>query len=279
VSAVAIAVHAGLPDGAPDDVLLAEALRRRGVEARLAVWDDPAVDWGATPVTVIRSTWDYHLKPDRWRGWLAAVARRTRLLNPAAVVAWNGDKRYLLDLQAAGVAIVPTAVIDTGHDLIGLCRSRGWDDVVVKPAVGASAHGARRFGPAAFPEAAAHAEALGRTGAVLVQPYQPAVERDLERSLVVIDGAYSHAFTKPAFLSGAGSDDGLAVHRATATEIETALHAAALAGPVVYARVDLLPSPGGPLLMELELIEPQLGLALAPGSVDRLARAVLGERS
>ena len=43
---------------------------------------------------------------------------------------------------------------------------------------------------------------------------------------------------------------------------------------LVYARVDLIDVDGQPTLMELELIEPDLFLRMAPGSVERFAAAV-----
>ncbi len=44
---------------------------------------------------------------------------------------------------------------------------------------------------------------------------------------------------------------------------------------LLYARVDLVPGPdGAPLLIELELVEPSLFLAHAPGAADRLATAI-----
>lgn len=45
--------------------------------------------------------------------------------------------------------------------------------------------------------------------------------------------------------------------------------------PVLYARVDAVQTPAGPLLMELELIEPALYLGSTPGAGDRFAEAIL----
>ena len=42
-----------------------------------------------------------------------------------------------------------------------------------------------------------------------------------------------------------------------------------------YARVDLVPTQAGPLLMELELIEPSLFFRMYPESAQRLADTVL----
>jgi glutathione synthase/RimK-type ligase-like ATP-grasp enzyme len=50
---------------------------------------------------------------------------------------------------------------------------------------------------------------------------------------------------------------------------------AAVAHAWIYARVDVVDTARGPVLMELELIEPDLFLALAPEAAERLASALL----
>jgi hypothetical protein len=47
-------------------------------------------------------------------------------------------------------------------------------------------------------------------------------------------------------------------------------------GPLLYARVDLLPGDdGAPVLVELELTEPSLFFLTDPGAVDRFVQAVV----
>jgi len=276
---VTIATHGEMPDGSTDDRLLVEALVAAGARARTAVWNDPAIDWAAASRTVIRSTWDYHLQPAPWFDWLTSTSRVTRLINDQETVRWNSDKRYLLDLHAAGVSIVPTEHVSRGAPvhLAACCAARGWDDVVVKPTIGASAKGAARSAGAAIRETGqAHLDALLRHGDALIQPFQPAVVAERERSLVYLGGAFSHAFTKPPFLTGTGDGLGEAIHEATPAERELADAALqAVPRPVIYARIDVVPTPNGPRLMELELIEPDLGLRLFPPAIDALARAIL----
>jgi glutathione synthase/RimK-type ligase-like ATP-grasp enzyme len=275
---VTIATHAAMPGGSTDDRVLADALKAAGTRVRLAVWNDPEIDWSLSARTVIRSTWDYHLDPGTWFAWLARVAPITRLINDAEVLRWSSDKRYLLDLERAGVAIVPTEHVSRGGrlDLAGFSAARGWSDLVVKPAIGASAKGAERFTGAAIGEQGqAHLDALLRNGDALVQPFQDAVEEARERSLVFIAGVFSHAFTKPPFLRGTGDGLGEALHEATDAEhrlAEAALGAAF--GAAIYVRVDVVPTPVGPRLMELELIEPDLGLRLHPPAAAALASAI-----
>ncbi len=273
---VTIVTHRGLPGGAPDDQCLAAAIEMLGGRARYAVWDDPAVDWSAAPVTIVRSTWDYHFAPSRWREWLAQAAAATRLVNPVELLGWNSDKAYLLDLERDGVAIVPTIVLTSDADVAVLdarLADRGWADIVVKPTIGASAHGARRFTGDELPQAKAHATGLVRAGAALVQPFQPGVLSERERSLVMIAGRFSHAFTKPAFDSGAtsGPVDNPA-HSPSPAEHALAEQAIAVLPQLpAYARVDLVPTPSGPTLMELELIEPHLALTDCPAATQALA--------
>jgi hypothetical protein len=276
---VTIATHAEMREGSTDDRLLGAALVAAGARVRLAVWNDPAIDWAASRLTVIRSTWDYHLDPRGWFAWLDAASAVTCLVNAADILRWNSDKRYLLALDRAGVPIVPTAHASRGGaaDLAELCRARGWTDVVVKPAIGASAKGAARFDASALAsDGQAHLDGLLAAGDALVQPFQAAVEVERERSLVVIGGRLSHAFTKPAFLRGTGDGLGEALHEPTPAECAVAERAVAAApGPVAYARVDMVPAADGPRLMELELIEPDLGLRLRPGASDALAAVIL----
>ncbi len=279
---VTIATHAEMPGGSTDDRLLADALAAAGARVRLSVWNDPDVDWSHSRRIVIRSTWDYHLDPVAWFRWLAAASSVSRVINDSGVVRWNSDKRYLLDLERAGVAIVPTEFVmrDRPVDLAALCAARGWRDIVVKPAIGASAKGAERFTHASIAAgggaAQAHLDALLLHGHALVQPFQDAVNDARERSLVYIGGAFSHAFTKPPFLRGVGDGLGEQRHEPGAAERLLGDHALEAArGVATYARVDVVPTPDGPRLMELELIEPDLGLRLSPGSVEALAQAIL----
>lgn len=97
---IALVTWRGLPELAPDDRLLRDALLRRGVDARAAVWDDASVEWPAFDAIVVRSTWDYHKRIDEFRAWLASMDGLP-LWNPPSVLRWNTHKSYLLELQTA----------------------------------------------------------------------------------------------------------------------------------------------------------------------------------
>jgi glutathione synthase/RimK-type ligase-like ATP-grasp enzyme len=282
---VLLATCADFPTGDEDAELLEAALRRAGVEARWAVWDDPTVDW-AEGLTVLRSTWDYTADRDRFLAW---VRRLPRVLNPPEVVEWSTDKTYLADLASAGVPTVETVVLPPGEPLGDVTG-----EFVVKPAVGAGSRGVGRFGADGADAARAHVGALHAAGrTALVQPYLAEVDRSGEAALIYLDGRFSHAITKGAMI-GAGmthpvQGDALYVEEnispREASAHERAVADAALryvdgrfGADLLYARVDLLPSDDGPVVVELELVEPSLFLGHAAGgaAADRFAAAIGG---
>lgn len=276
---ITLVTHTGAPNGVSDDHLLANAIVEAGGDVRYAVWSDASVNWSAGAVTVVRSTWDYHLRPAAWFRWLEQVPSSTRLVNAPDLLRWNSEKTYLLDLASRGIPIVPTILLQGAFDLLDACGERGWTDIVIKPCIGASAFGIRRFrGPEIASEGIRHAQALTLNGKALLQPYQAATEKARERSLVYIDGIFCHGFSKPAFHKGLGDTD-LLRHLPCEDELMLAERVlAALPVSPGIARIDLLPSDGGQLLMEAELVEPQLALHHCDATLRRLAGLLIRMR-
>ena len=281
---VALATFRDLPDLEDDGALLLDALRDAGVEPRVAVWDDPSVEWESFPLVLIRSTWDWM---DRHQDFLAWTRRCRRTANPADVVAWNTDKHYLADLAAHGVPVVPTAFVEPGATWQVPPGMTG--DVVVKPAVGAGSGHTGRFA-VDDPAAGRLAQRLLDAGqAVMVQPYLETVEQIGETSVIHLGGAFSHAITKGALLTTHGERGAFDHHEyveeispAGANAVQHEVAEQVLAGVAAavaersgaarvlsYARVDLLPGPDGPLLLEVELTEPSLFLQHAPDTAMR----------
>jgi hypothetical protein len=268
-----------------DEPLLLAALGDAGVAAGVADWADPSVDWSAADVVVVRSTWDYAPRREEFLVWARRVESVARLFNPADVLAWNTDKRYLAGLTDAGIPVVPTAWAATAAELPGALGS--WDDLVVKPTVSAGARDTARFRPGQRDAAAAFAEAILASGrSVMVQPYLARLDADGETGLVYLDGGFSHAFRKGALLAGAELGPGLyaeeEIEPRVATAAQRAVGDAVLAvtaertgGAPLYARVDLVPgADGDPELIELELTEPSLFLSTDPGAAARVAAAI-----
>jgi hypothetical protein len=90
---------------------------------------------------VIRSTWDYTTRRDEFVAWARSVEQVTRLANRAGVIEWNTDKRYLRELEASGIPVVPTTWLEPGA-AVELPTAGAH---VIKPSVGAGSLDAERF--------------------------------------------------------------------------------------------------------------------------------------
>lgn len=253
-----------------DDIILLHALERGGTRARMCRWDDPGVDWSTSTITVLRSCWDYFHDIGAWLAWLDRVSRVTGLVNDVELVRWNSTKAYLLDLERAGVPIVPTVIWAAGDHAPA---RPGWRSVVVKPAAGGGGHGVSVVHDVTPEALESHRRQRGDVHSMLLQEFQPSVHTARERSLVFVGGRFAHAFTKPAFDRGGGGDpDRFALHEPSEAEMSVAVAALAAAPtPAHCGRVDLVPSPSGPLVMELELIEPDLLLRCNARTLQRYA--------
>lgn len=267
-----------VPD--PESGLLVDALSARGVRAEIVAWD-AAVDWPASPLVALRTPWDYTDRPARFIATLREIAAATTLVNDIELVAWNHHKRYLAELDRRGVPVVPLAVVERASDAraCDAARTAFGAQIVVKPAISAGAFGTIRAA-AASREAREHLASLVAEGDAIVQPYLPEVESG-EVSLVYFGGALSHAVRKvPAsgdFRVHAEYGGSIVPH--VATDAERAVAAAVLRAaprPTTYARIDLVTTADGPLLMEAELIEPELFLPYADGAPGRFADVLVG---
>jgi len=263
--------------------VLVQALRDAGAEAVAVPWDDPDTDWSGFDLVVIRSTWDYSWRADEFVAWAEKCAAVTRLANPAGVVRWNTDKRYLGDLAEAGVPVVPTRYLAPG-DAPDLPDDR---EYVIKPTSGAGARYAARYTPDGHDTAVRHLARMHEEGlTAMVQPYLAGIDVSGERALQFFGGRFLHASRKGAVLApGTAYDAAKVAHpdlvpwTPTSAELavaERALAAVPDAPELLYARVDLVDGADGePWLMELELVEPNLFLDLHPGSAAVVRDAIL----
>ncbi|RRQ89611.1 ATP-grasp domain-containing protein [Streptomyces griseofuscus] len=276
------------PSRDADLPVLVRALNDAGARADAPYWDDPGIDWSAYDLVVVRSTWDYSWRAAEFTAWLERVARATRIANPAEVIRWNLDKRYLGELAAAGVPTVPTSYLAPGEDGAPVLPTD--HDYVIKPTSGAGARFAARYTPAEHETAVRHLARMHAEGfTAMVQPYLQGIDVTGERALQFFGGRLLHASRKGAVLSpGTPYDADKVAHPDLTpwqpTDAELALANKALAAvpgstaPLLYARVDLADGPDGtPRLMELELVEPNLFLFLHPDSLPRTAAAILAE--
>jgi glutathione synthase/RimK-type ligase-like ATP-grasp enzyme len=286
---IALVTYDARPHATEDDRFLLDALVARGATVDERSWSDRSTRWEQYDAVIVRSCWDYFHRPAEFHGWLDELeSRRVRLFNDTATLRWNADKRYLRELGAQGIPVIPTHWIDRGAvaALDDVRERTGWSELVVKPAVSGGAHRTWRSSPGELADDE-RLSAMSADGAVLVQPLVDEIERDGEWSLIFFDGTFSHAVIKRP-RSGdfrvqkehGGTVESIVPLAAIIADAARAIEAArASGGQPLYARVDGCVVDDRLMLMELELLEPELFLRMDPSAADRLASALLGRLS
>jgi hypothetical protein len=277
---VALVTCREIPEPDHDQELLLDAIRGAGLQAEMLAWDDPGGDPGVFDLCVLRSCWNYYEDPDAFLAWCLRAATSSRLLNDVEVIQWNLHKGYLRQLEDTGIPIVPTVWFERGEqvDLRETMLARGWDDIVIKPAVSASSFGTRRYPVGQLAEAQRFLDAVLAERDTMVQRYMSTVELAGERAIVWIDGRVTHAVVKsPRFADGAERvSDPVGVSGEERAAVISVL--SRVKEPLLYARVDLVPADGGKsLLSELELMEPSLFLKQCPEALERFVAAIRRE--
>ncbi len=222
--------------------------------------------------------WGYHFDHARWlRACHAWEQAGLRLANPAQVLAWNSDKRYLGVLAERGIAIPATAWTDhvTRDQVDAMFDDTGADELILKPSVSGGAWKTRRLrrGDAV--------DALPDGTTMLLQPYLPGIETLGETSLLFFGGHLSHVVNKRPVVGefrvqeefgglysvlDAPPVGALALAEQVLAAIDT---------PLLYARIDMVPGADGRwLLMEAELIEPDFYLGMDPRQGAGFAQAL-----
>lgn len=277
-----LAVSQATLGGGADSAVLLEAAAAAGVTARLMDWRGPGWDWA--DAVLLHTPWDYTEDPRAFAGWLQSMSGSTPVFNPYASIAGNMHKSYLLDLAADGVPLPLTRLLPAGRPvgIEELAAVFGGSEVVVKPAVGAGGRGLCRLAGVAHLH---ECPLVGTDGVpaedLLVQAFVPSIQSGGEHSLVVIAGEPSHLVRKVA---AAGEFRVQATYGGTERRVELDATAAEVAAALrsrtaglAYARIDyVLGEDSGPLVMELELTEPDLFLRHAPEAATRLVEHVAG---
>ena len=277
------------PPFTPDDQIAVDELRRRGHAVTPVIWGgDIGTLKESFDLLVVRSPWDYMdtiALRKAFFSWIGTLDKSgIQVFNPPAVMTWLTDKRYLLDLEEAGVPVVPTAHVAPGSAIQLADCFQG--PLVIKPAISAAGEGLVLL--QTEPEAEAFQTEFTRLNATqgyLLQPLIDEIRSEGEWSLIYFGGAYSHALLKkPAagtILCHAERGGSLlfqnapaqvravadqlierlpgAFHRCKAERYRSSLF------PLLYLRVDVIPAERGPLISECEGVEPELFFRARPG--------------
>lgn len=282
-----------------EDFALVEALGACGLDADRKVWSDPSIDWSLADALVLRTTWDYFDRWEEFQRWLQAAQKVTTLINPAACLHWNLDKHYILDLEKAGIPVVPSVIHRKQSEFPWekACQTLPWDDLVIKPTVSGAAKDTYRatLSQGEWHLAPAHSDTVEDLWAslldrqdMMVQPFLPSVVAEGELSLMWLGGTVTHAVKKQAKPGDFRVQDDhggtVVTHDMTSEERAFAEHAMDVTvdvmaqrdmGIPLYARVDMVRDLYGSwAVSELEMVEPELWFRVCPEAALVLAQAI-----
>ncbi len=256
--------HANLID---TEQRVVDKLRTSGISVSPVVWDDQSVEWENFSLVIIRTAWDYHLKIDQFLVWLEMLeSYNINILNSPDIIRWNHHKFYLRDLESKGIDIVESSFVRKNElsveDILDQTTDR---ELIVKPAISATAYGLTRIDPRSPDiQSLMKLEKLSRHNDVIIQDYRSEIANG-EWSLMFFDNEYSHAVIKKpkngdfrvqnnfGGISEMAEPGGKVLDQVREILIKIDLD-------LLYARVDGLVVKGKFILMELELIEPELFL-------------------
>lgn len=269
-----------------DDPLLADALERRGWSIEAVDWKDEAVSWEAFDLVFLRSPWDYYLSPELFLARLREISNRCgRLIHSESLVEANINKRYLTQLGRYQEWVIPSEIVPA-KDVVNMdwrarFRPLKPDRLIVKPVISAGS----------FRSLALDLNQLGRSEAlmaetfpsegVIVQPFLPTICDDGEHSLIFLGGEYYHAILKrpkQGDFRVQVQHGGIYKRWEPDPWLVAASHALLqhFQPGTLYARLDWVRNPDTTspvpyLLMEIEMIEPDLYLRFTERGIEHYA--------
>ena len=232
---------------------------------------------GITPADtlVVRAIWDYHLRPLEFVAWLDGVQRvGCRMINPEALIRWNHRKTYLQELAAKGIACPETYFFCSASQFSPKNPPLEHAEYVLKPVISASAHRTARV---AGSEVGKTMQDFAETE-FMVQEFLPEIAEG-EWSLIYIGQEFTHAVKKVPARGEFRSQRDFGAKQELGTPPQSAITQgkrilSLLPEPAAYSRIDFVMRGDTPLLIELELIEPELFLANHQAAARQLARII-----
>jgi glutathione synthase/RimK-type ligase-like ATP-grasp enzyme len=278
---IAMVTDKDFPHLSDSDALLLDPLKKRGFETHILSWDKTDVNWSTFDCLVLRSCWDYHLRIDEFLEWINKLEKnKVKVYNPLPVIRWNAHKKYILELSQKGVNCIQTQLFQkkSSCSLKSIFKETNYNQLVVKPAVGASAYNVIKVERNDIDRAQIQIDVLIKEGDILVQPLIKEVKNG-ELSIIFIDKKYNHTILKKP--SGdefrtnytfGGAESRIYPETAIINDAMKIIELVPFA--LLYARIDGIVVDGKFTLMELELIEPHLFLNLNLQATDNFALAL-----
>ena len=275
---IAIATCNKVPALTENEQLILPLLSEREMMTIACVWDDESINWSEYDLVIIRSIWDYHLNFERFQVWLNHLENlNISVLNNVEVLRENSHKFYLQRLMDEDCSVIPTQFISAGTSLESI--EPKWDKAVIKPAISASSYRTELFEFSQWNHIVEKFSKWTKSTDFLIQKFIPEIQSFGELSIIFFNRKYSHTIIKRAKANefrvqseyGGKSE----LYHPSYSVIESASNVLSkFNGPILYARIDGTIINDQFVLMEAELVEPELFMHLAPGSREQFVNSI-----
>ena len=260
----------------PDDTLLMEALKEYAIEAQPIDWNTDTV-WTNFDAVLVYSTWDYYKNSKKFLDLLKQIEDQgIKIYNPLSIIEWNSSKRYLQDLEKLNLKPIESLFVSWNEldNLKQILLEKGWDDCIIKPQISTSGHNTCRFNLSTIDDIQSRFKDYREQ--YIVQPFAEEIITEGEWSFVFFENEYMHCILKKpregTFLVQKGSVIPIQPPLWMVKEAKHIIDTLHL--PALKTRLDVIRRGDELRIMEIEMIEPNLGLKLFPGSEKKLAAKI-----
>ena len=275
-----------MPNLLPYDMDVIRLLRERGFEITILVWDEIVISnpkmLNNFDAILIRTIWDYFKKYDRYIELLDLLeTSEVPVFNPVEVLRWNANKKYLDELQQEGYDIIPTIFnLNNNENSFSRAKSLGWKKMVLKPVISGNSYHTFVFGAEEEAKYKQLINSYFKNRPFMLQEFVSEISNG-EVSTISFSNGYSYSVTK---VPVAGEyrvqfDYGGVYHFGdvdpTIKKICDRI-SSRFDGNLLYQRVDGVWRNGKFLIMEIELIEPDLYLNLSNEALNQWVDSLVG---
>lgn len=275
---IGLLTSAELSDLIPDENYLKNAFSQENIPAFPVVWNS-AQNWSDYSAIIIRNPWDYFEHQEAFFSTLKKINEQTKLYNPYSLVKWNLDKNYLFDLKNKGAKLPPTVKVTNKKELEEAINNSAFEEMVIKPLISAGAYLTYRFNKKNVPAEVKNLPVDKYE--FMIQPFLPDIQTEGEYSFIFLGGSFSHALVKRPksgdFRVQSEYGGSVDAYSPTAEELKlTEFIHSILPEKPHYARIDLARYKGELVIMEVELLEPELFFRIRPESAKQLVQSMKG---
>ncbi|MCH4891026.1 hypothetical protein EZV73_25840 [Acidaminobacter sp. JC074] len=261
-----------------DDLTLKKALLKENYYVDIINWDNKEYDFEKSDLVIIRSCWDYDQRVDEFLETMQGISSKTKLINPLSTIIENSSKLYLHDLSIKGIPIVQTEFLFSPNDIASALDNISTEMVILKPTVSASGRNTFRFSKD-DPDLIMYSSRILEESSAMLQPYIDSIETSGEKSTVVINNEIVFTMNKiPAegnFLVHTHHGGQYIPDKVDASDMAFIQKIISnLPDETAYVRIDYLHKENNPLLLELEMIEPNLYLHKNPIGLSHLVNYI-----